>query len=1519
MQLAQKPRPREASAGIPAIEEAEGDDGTSAIQTGEPDLADSEDPRGVIVPLTGHVRHDGGQGILPTFLADVENEDTGRSVTQRILIDTGAQISLCSAQLQKLLNLKSHRVRIEVGPIGGGDPLLADQAVEVILHSRTEEFQLRVKATVLPELAGVNKSLPFDPLQRYPSARRFQGRLADEWPQKKGVEFHLVLGQDYLWAVYKGAAWWPEEADPLRGPVFVDTPFGVIIQGFEADPRPRGREKWTALATALKVPGAKTIKEQALREPPIEALLKRMWSLEAIGIAVPPETGLSATEQYAVEFLEKHIEFLPKEKKFRVRIPFNPNKPPLLNNKYSAIGRLNTLMQHLERMPQKKELYIQGMKKYMDKKHCCPVTKEDEEAEEVFYLPHSGVLEPLPAGEGIKLRIVFDCSARDRNGNSLNDTMVTGPVPDADLVRILTIWRQGKYAFNMDVKDCFLNILLHKTDQNKFRFLWYPDGICTGQPTTYKFTSLIFGSKCSPWISSTCLWKLLDLHSETQPELVEKAKRGLWVDDILLSTETVQEAQDIIASLEKMFAMASFSLAKFTATDDTILDGLKDEQLLFERHSSPKGPVKALGVDWDLNTDELFIGRGLEEAFERKKPRDTKRTLARMVATVFDPLQLLLPWKVGGTLLIRRVWSHHQKLAEERGISKTAKCLWDEPVPEDIQKEIDEWKRDYNLAPEVKLTRCLKDEGKVVNQELWGFCDASPLAFGCVVYLRTTYRGRAPSVRFVVARGKVNPPDAQSLPRCELLSAKFLATLSATIKEYLGKPDAPTYLFGDSMIALHWLKQKPEKWKVFVSNAVTTIQKCTRTEDWYHVAGTDNPADLLTRPRPLKDVIGNAFWLEGPSFVREGVVPSQPDFFLAPTEALTEVRKSAEEALVGAAGIKNPKEHPVPVIFGRISDGLGALRVLARVLQVRDKIKSKTPIAPVDRSHINKAMTEVARYLQQDNFSSTLKQLGKGENLSKEDRLASLNPFIDPDGLLRVQGRSGQRDREGIPYDWLHPIILPSSSDILAAIILYIHEANNHAGTDFIHATMRQKWWILKGRATILRYKKRCITCQRFHGQPMKQRLAPLPTERTAVTDPPFRHVAIDGLGPMRIKIEADSEGPAQHRGGESKVWLLVISCMTTRAINIEILHGQTAEAFIHAMRRHFAEFGMAHTVRLDNLRSHQRMSKEFQILLDKTFLSDIREKSKKYGIKWSWSSVGQPSTNGIIERCVRMVKECLLKTVGRKMLTNNELETFIREARRIINSRPLSQVHHGEAEDFIPVTPNHLIYGRYLEALPFGEDTIDGRRKPVKTLWNERQKMIKEFNSLFQDQYLSKMLELKKWKKEEEPVKVGDLCLITDPSRKRRDWPIGVIDQLMQNRQDGLVRSVKVRVADGTITRSIRSLIFLKHLEDYQGEKGRTEYKDIIDPPRDEQGKFEYPPEQVPEEATTAVPSSQTQIDDVDTAPRQIESTKGERGTTEEVAPEQSARLEESEGRVLRSGRRYPAGPTVPAKKKSS
>ncbi len=1378
-------------------------------------------------------------GILPTFLAYAENPRTNKSVLTRVLADTGAQVSLGSQTLADELQLQRKRTKpMTIGTLGGSNiDSIATTAVLTLASAHTSA-KINIQVFILPKLVGKCRSVKFHPAKKYPSIKETRVPLADVWPQPKGAEVDVILGQDYLWEAFQGKTFWPKEVKSQRGPLFIQSPFGLIMQGYEMEESgPSPVAGAAGPITSLKVPNSIDVEEHE-KEPALETLLKNLWSLESLGIAVPEETSLTAAQSYAVQYLEENMEFLPHEKKFQVKLPFNPHSPPLVNNLYAARQRLEALLNKLNREPRKRAQYDEEMVKYLSADHAEELTEEDRDAEDIFYVPHRGIFTRKVGSDEMKCRIVFNASAKDRHGHSLNSSLLIGPVPNSNLLRILCQWRQHTHAVNTDIKSCFLSIKLHPDQQNLFRFLWVsPDQ----HVVHYKFKSLIFGSAASPWISSTILWKVLERFEEEDPRLVEKIRRSIWVDDILLSMERVEEGQRVVERMMAMFETASFHLAKFVATDKEILRDVSDDKKLFPEEEEARPSVEALGVEW-TNDDYIRVGKDLTVAFEADEGKETKKSVARAVATVYDPLQLLLPWKVGGNIILRDIWAYHQDVAEERKISKTAKKLWDEVLPPDFQQRVAEWKKDHQLAKEIKIPRCLKRKGAgVIRQELHGFSDASPLAFGAVIYCKTIYAKGPPTSIFVTARGKVNPPKGHSLPRCELLGAKFLARLVTNVKEYLSMSEVKTFLYSDSMITLHWIKQEASRWRQFVANQVTVIQKLTAQEDWYHVPGEINPADLLTRPHNLRELLERKDWLEGPDFVITGKLPEQPNFYKVEEDVDLERKPDVEDVWTNVTGMvlsapvaEVSADHPVKKILDKHGNVVKVLRLIALLKRA---FRKESPRGPVfaDQKEMADAMDELARLMQHETFRETINQLLKNKPLTKSDRLVELNPFIDEKGLMRAMGRfDANHMSQHLPYDFLFPVIIPSEHEVLAQIILFVHESLNHAGVDNLHAHFRQKWWILKGRATIKRYKNRCLRCRRYDAPKLDPKMAPLPPERLDVNEPPFTHLAMDGCGPVYVNADQSQE----------KRWLLVMSCMVTRGINVEILDDLSAESFVGCLRLQIAEFGVPKTIRLDNLRAHVKAARQLQALMDTQIFHDVQQKFRNVGIKFSYSAVGQPSTNGVIERCVRIVKDNLKKTLHNRLLTRSELQIFIKEARRTINSRPLVQVRHGELEDKMAISPNHLLYGHQLSSLPFLSDgKVDGRKKPLVKLWNDRQKAQKKFTDDFVDQYISSLRELKKWKQETEPIQVGDLCIVSDHPNKRKDWPIAVVDAVRPNPRDQRnPRTVRIRMANTYASRSVRSLVFLRHLPDYEpsGEVDEESFGDNLeDNQLDDVGKF--------------------------------------------------------------------------------
>lgn len=88
--------------------------------------------------------------------------------------------------------------------------------------------------------------------------------------------------------------------------------------------------------------------------------------------------------------------------------------------------------------------------------------------------------------------------------------------------------------------------------------------------------------------------------------------------------------------------------------------------------------------------------------------------------------------------------------------------------------------------------------------------------------------------------------------------------------------------------------------------------------------------------------------------------------------------------------------------------------------------------------------------------------------------------------------------------------------------------------------------------------------------------MADLPKERLCMS-PPFTHVGLDVFGPWNITARRTRGGQVQ-----SKRWAILFTCMSVRAVHIEIIESMDSSSCINTIRRIFAIRGPAKTLRSD-------------------------------------------------------------------------------------------------------------------------------------------------------------------------------------------------------------------------------------------------------------------------------------------------------------------------------------------------
>ena len=402
--------------------------------------------------------------------------------------------------------------------------------------------------------------------------------------------------------------------------------------------------------------------------------------------------------------------------------------------------------------------------------------------------------------------------------------------------------------------------------------------------------------------------------------------------------------------------------------------------------STAEGRNKILGIPWDSERDTLEFDLGKVGKEIGKTSLVTKRGILSTLASLFDPHGLVSPVAVSAKILF-------QELCLE-------KLGWDDPLPEDKCVRWETWLKDLKCNNTISVPRCVFDEskGKILSCQLHGFADASKKAYCAMVFLvcETT---EGTYTRLLSAKTRVAPLKQLTIPRLELMSARVLVTLMSTILEALGpnfKIDGVKYWL-DSKTALFWIYNNGE-WKQFVQHRVNEILRLTRKEDWGHVSGIENPADLGSRGVTASHLKDSKLWWEGPNWLQKGK-DSWPNWL--PLEDSPDVsnekKKSAQVMLTTK---KEEKRVSNVVSLERHGSLVRLLRVTAYVLRFVRNLKKKREGMQVNVRRLSVVEIEKAERVWIEDVQQSLKEREGSEKLSVQLGV------VDEDGMLSMQGKT---------------------------------------------------------------------------------------------------------------------------------------------------------------------------------------------------------------------------------------------------------------------------------------------------------------------------------------------------------------------------------------------------------------------------------------------------------------------------------------------------------------------------------
>jgi len=1017
------------------------------------------------------------------------------------------------------------------------------------------------------------------------------------------------------------------------------------------------------------------------------------------------------------------------------------------------------------------------------------------------FLAHMPVFRP--DSESTKIRVVFLSNLAEKNRNnyvSHNQAIHAGPPLNQRISAASIQLRFGKFLLTYDLVKAFNQISMSESDSNKLLFLWFRDP-ANGDFSLigYRCVRLPFGIRCAPTLLMLTLFKLLVLDTDHDSDSMRNLKKLmyqlLYVDNGAVCVDSERELKQTYEMLQPIFSKYCFEIQQLHTNCAQLQDHLdaQDGEVL-------PAEVKLLGIVWNRSEDVIYP-RPIALSIEA----NTKRKILQSIASQFDVHNVNAP------LLNRsRLFLHRLQCNQSLG--------WDDELSADTMNEWRNIVRQVNSSPVLKIRRNVGSRSD--SYRLIAYTDASSEIYGAVVYI---YNENTKETSFLLAKNRIVGVKLQrkSIPALELQGVLLGVNCLMEMYTDLAGPTCVSpvnisglHLYTDSLVSLQWVTSaahkfdKMNKRSVFVMNRLTDIQRLCEIHSvvFDFVPGAQNPADYVTRRISYKCLIKSNYLT--------GIVPLEelsPFRLVVPSVDSQPSYAAVDSAFVAVQ--EDVLHHVVPL--DRYEHYRKLVRVTSCVLSFLNKLKGVSSSECVNAAKLLIISTE-----QKICFPEVYNYFHSKTVSMIPNLITQLNLFIDSDGIIRVKSKFRTPDSQGNISNY--PILLPKCSKLTELIVRDIHESTAHSGCYAVLRELRKLFYIPCHFSVVKKILRCCVHCKRLNARPYKLNQGMYREFRASPPSVVFSHLYMDYLGPFYTR-----------RGDEkSKVWLLCLTCMWSRAVNLKVCVDQTVEEFLRSFQLHCFQYGVP-ALCVSDLGT--QLTAGGRIITD--FLDDARvyKYLDDHGVRRTEFNnyfKGCSKLGGMVEVIVKYVKKLVFGSIKKNVLSLREFEFLIENIVHLTNRRPVAlkdSLRDSDVDVPESISPEKLIHGRDLisvniiPGLQPRPDDEDFTPEPVskvddayEKLRRVRQNLTTLYNAEFTAALVSQAVDKKSRYKpitRDRDVAVGDVVLIIEEMSKPQNYPMGRIAKIYTN-YDGEVTNADVKKGrTGEITkRHVTSLIPLLH-----------------------------------------------------------------------------------------------------------
>ena len=1128
-----------------------------------------------------------------------------------------------------------------------------------------------------------------------------------------------------------------------------------------------------------------------LNESKIDEKIKLLENLQFLSdkeILGVRENEMHNNDKICLEKFKAEVKYDIDNKRYIVALPFNQNKFNLASNKWIALKRAQALQRCFILDKNYGVMYAQQIQKLLLSDFIEEVTGETEVGDVIHYLPHRGIRKV--DNQTTSLRIVMDASCKaNASSLSLNDCLYTGPNLIVGMCFLLLKFRRERYGVTADIEKAFLNLLIRSADRDAMRF-FFPVDIFdpSSRMKIFRYKVVMFGASCSPFLLAAVIQIHLEQH--VQDRVLQESLKCIFVDNLLTSKKTEEELIVLFHGARRIFKDMGLNIRQWSSNSNKLVALAKTEGI-----NDISEEVKVLGYLWNPIKDEFSYKTELK-CYDKY----TKRVVLKFGNQIIDSFGLILPIEMRYRVFLVKLWETNYD--------------WDTSFHKDktLVKEWDGIVEDLKMALTVRFPRTIET---FINIELHLFSDASFEAYGCMAYFVIPQCIRFPQgltqLRF--CKGKVcsakKRPATDTIPRLELMGLMMSAHAAANLMDaYSDVNFTRKVLWSDSKTALAQCSALSNKTN-FVHNRVVKIRSLCKNFELRYVSTFLNPADYITKPIKIQKFLKSDLWWKGPQFLtskdkweNEGEFNLHPDLSKdPPSEWPISVKFATIEinTMVGAVEATVTEEYeklkPRDRKIWKYSNYKQLIHFFIGLNLIKKWIKTretriKSPITAKDFADGERL---AIRTMQREAFPNELELLESNQRVTgKKGEYTQLKLYLDNHGIIRLHGRL--TDESLLTAN--RPILFAYNHPLTISYILNRHKCLNCSSVTYTLNQIRRDIHSPKLRKLIRQLINKCLTCRRLLERPFKYPEHPPLNDYRSKCSRPFSMVGLDYIGPFTIRTSKENVEKENN-----KVWIVLFSCLVSRAIYIVLVTDRRTETFLRAIRELSARHTEPRMFISDNEGAFRASEKVLRRLAEAPrVVSELESKD----ITWKFLPSRASWMGGVYERLVAIIKIELSKLQGKTKFTIEEWRSHLVEVEAIVNDRPLTYVSDVGSEPEV-ITPHAILHGCVSETTLATDLNIDEAILNMKEYQNDPEGLYREkialkdkFWKRVRDDYII-ALRSSKYKNSNSAGRyskhipeVGNVVSIHDSSSKL-GGRLAVITKLIPS-ADGEIRNAEVR-----------------------------------------------------------------------------------------------------------------------------